>query len=297
MIEIIALRQLESPIQGKLKRMLSKPIGWMRSHRRLTACLVVALGLIALNVVAFNQAWSMTHFSEGGERTPNPESLSLLGKFRVAIVGVNLPKPVNGKDPAAYGLAFETHHLGGADGQELEAWHIPCAKAKGLVLLAHGYGGCKASLLLEAKPFIEWATRPSCSISTAAEARAATTLRSASARPTIVAQAVEYVRRKLPTRHLIFTASRWGVLPFCGRLLSTAFDRTPLSSNARSTVCFRQPPTVSPRWGCPPFPAAHLLIFWGGVQQGFNAFRHNPSSMRGTCRVRSCFCTAPKIHG
>jgi uncharacterized protein len=26
----------------------------------------------------------------------------------------------------------------------------------------------------------------------------------------------------------------------------------------------------------PPFPLAELIIFWGGVQHGFNAFAHNP---------------------
>jgi pimeloyl-ACP methyl ester carboxylesterase len=28
--------------------------------------------------------------------------------------------------------------------------------------------------------------------------------------------------------------------------------------------------------GVPAFPFAQLLVFWGGVQHGFNGFRHNP---------------------
>jgi pimeloyl-ACP methyl ester carboxylesterase len=28
--------------------------------------------------------------------------------------------------------------------------------------------------------------------------------------------------------------------------------------------------------GIPAFPMAHLLVFWGGVQNGFNAYAHNP---------------------
>lgn len=30
--------------------------------------------------------------------------------------------------------------------------------------------------------------------------------------------------------------------------------------------------------GVPTFPMAHLLVFWGGIQNGYNAFRHNPET-------------------
>ena len=49
--------------------MIRKVFRWMRTHRWQAALVVVAAGVIALNVVAFNQAWSMTHFREGGTKT------------------------------------------------------------------------------------------------------------------------------------------------------------------------------------------------------------------------------------
>ena len=116
---------------------------------------MLALGFVAVNVVAFNQAWSMTHFSPSGQKTATPETLSFLQKVRVSLLGINLPRPINRIDPHSVGLDFETVRFGGADGAELEAWYIPCAKAKGLALFAHGYGTCKASLLNEAKAFHE----------------------------------------------------------------------------------------------------------------------------------------------
>lgn len=272
--------------------MFSKPLKWMRSHRWLTACLVVALGFIALNVVAFNQAWSMTHFSVGGERTPNPESLSLLGKVRVAIVGVNLPKPVNGKDPAAYGVAFETHRLGGADGQELEAWHIPCTRAKGIVLLAHGYGGCKASLLPEAKKFHElgYAAFLLDFHGSGGSRGSRTSIGMHEADD--VAEAVDYLRLKFPRRDLILYGQSMGsaailraiavngVRP-AAIIIECPFDRL-LSTAANRFAAMR----------LPAFPAAHLLIFWGGVQLGFNGFRHNPVEY-----ARDVRCPVLLMHG
>jgi hypothetical protein len=117
---------------------IRKIFRWIRTHRWLTAGLVVAAGLIALNVVAFNQAWSMTHFRLGGTKTANPEALSLWQKVQISLLGVSLLRPQNAVDPQSVGLAFETHRFGGTEGDELEAWHIPCEKAKGPVLFAHG---------------------------------------------------------------------------------------------------------------------------------------------------------------
>ena len=41
----------------------------------------------------------------------------------------------------------------------------------------------------------------------------------------------------------------------------------------------------------PGFPMANLLVFWGGVQNGFNAFKHNPSTYAKsiTCPVLLLF--------
>src|SRR3984957_1765891 len=125
-------------------------IRWMRKHRRLTIGLAGLLALVAVNVVAFNQAWSLTHFAASGTRTSRPEELGFLDKVQVGLIGVRLPKPANAIDPGHLGLAFETVRLGGSSGAELEGWFVPHADPKGIVLFAHGYGACKSSLLNEA---------------------------------------------------------------------------------------------------------------------------------------------------
>jgi dipeptidyl aminopeptidase/acylaminoacyl peptidase len=44
--------------------------------------------------------------------------------------------------------------------------------------------------------------------------------------------------------------------------------------------------------GVPSFPAAELLVFWGGVQVGFWGFDHNPVEY-----ARCCDCAALVLHG
>jgi pimeloyl-ACP methyl ester carboxylesterase len=44
--------------------------------------------------------------------------------------------------------------------------------------------------------------------------------------------------------------------------------------------------------GVPAFPAARLLVFWGGAQHGFDGFAHNPADY-----ARAVRCPALFLHG
>jgi uncharacterized protein len=265
---------------------------WIRSHWKLTVCLLALTAFLALNVVAFNQAWSMTHFSAGGARTAKPESLSLLEKMRVALVGINLPKPANTIDPSSWGLSFEVRRFGGADQSELEGWLIPCANAKGLVLFAHGYGAAKSSLLPEAQAFrrMGYAAFLLDFRGSGGSRGRETSIGMHEADD--IAAAVEYVHTHVPHRALILYGQSMG---------SAAILRAIAINGVRPTAVIVECPfdrllsTAANRFaamGLPAFPAAHLLIFWGGVQQGFNGFRHNPVD-----DAREVQCPVLLLHG
>jgi len=84
----------------------------VRPRRRKRGLLIVLailiLGLVGVNVIAYMQAWAMTHFIEAGSRTAPPESLGLAQKVEVLFTGVRVPKPMNRTNPADAGLAFRT---------------------------------------------------------------------------------------------------------------------------------------------------------------------------------------------
>lgn len=56
-------------------------------------------------------------------------------------------------------------------------------------------------------------------------------------------------------------------LPAAGLILECPFARLQDAVNNR----FKN-------MGIPRFPMAHLLVFWGGIQHGFNGFTHNPAT-------------------
>jgi alpha-beta hydrolase superfamily lysophospholipase len=255
-------------------------------------CLAVLLALGALNVIAFNQAWAMTHFAAAGSRTASPESLSFLEKCRVGLVGVSLPKPVNTTDPSQLGLPFETLRFGGTSGFELEGWFIPHAQPKGLVLFAHGYGACKSSLLGEANAVHRLGYSVflfDCHGSGGSEGRVTSIGVRESAD---VADAFDFAEKRFRTSPLILFGQSMGSAAIlraiavhgiepAGVIVECPFDR--LLSTAENR--FRA-------MGLPPFPAARLLIFWGGVQLGFNGFRHNPVDY-----ARQVRCPILFLHG
>ncbi|HEV8003900.1 MAG TPA: alpha/beta fold hydrolase [Planctomycetaceae bacterium] len=218
----------------------------------------------------------MTHFTAAGSRTGSPEALSFLQKCRVGLLGVSLPKPVNSVDPTQFGLSFETLRFGGESRSELEGWFIPHAKPKGVVLFAHGYAACKSSLLKEASAVHALGYSVflfDCHGSGGSEGRVTSIgVREADD----VADAFAFAQERFGTSPIVLFGQSMGSAAIlraiaiqgiepAGVIVECPFDR--LLSTAENR--FRA-------MKLPAFPAARLLIFWGGLQLGFNGFQHNP---------------------
>src|SRR5262249_21621590 len=120
---------------------------WIWAHRRLCISLLLALGFVLFNVIAYNHARAMTHFPEAGSRHASPPSLARWQKLQLLLTGVTIPRPMNDRTPDDLGLRYETHTFPGRVGADLEVWHVPHASPNGQVILFHGYAASKANLL------------------------------------------------------------------------------------------------------------------------------------------------------
>jgi len=92
---------------------------------------IVVLSLILfvfVNAMGYMQARAMTEFVSVSSRTQSPENLSVLGKLKVLLTGVKIPRPENSSSPSDYNLSFEAHTFLGSKGETLEAWHIPSGR-------------------------------------------------------------------------------------------------------------------------------------------------------------------------
>ena len=247
--------------------------------------------VIAVNVVAYMHARAMVTFSESGARTRGPENLSWATKIRVLFSGVTLPRPVNARTPADLGLAYETAAVESPNGT-LEVWFVDVPEPRATVVALHGYGEAKEQLLEVAGPLAEmdlnlvlvdfYGSGGSSGNATSIGYREALD----------VAAAVAAARERHPDAPVVVYGISMGAaaalravhahdLRVDALILEGPFDT--LLNTAKNRFRMMQVPST---------PFAHLLLFWGGVHSGYNAFQYRPVDY-----AASVTCPTLILHG
>jgi alpha-beta hydrolase superfamily lysophospholipase len=247
-----------------------------RMHWRRSIVAVLLLALIALNGIAFMQAWAMTHFVPAGQRTPAIESLSLPQKAWTIVAGVTVPRPQNNSTPANFGLSYEIRRIDAAHGEWLEAWFVPSVPSHAVVLMFPGYATSKDTLLAPASALHDMGYdallvdfRGS-----GGSSGSDTTLGVREADD--VATSVAYARQTWSDEPIVLYGVSMGAATV---LRAVAKDGVQPDALILESPFDRLLTTVGNRFhsmGLPAFPSAELLVFWGSLQHGFDGFQHNP---------------------
>jgi alpha-beta hydrolase superfamily lysophospholipase len=226
---------------------------------------------IVMNVVAGFHDYKFTHFAEAGEPiTRQPEQLSKQEKIHALLFGVSLPRPTNTTTPT---IPFKTICI---QPDSLECWELPIAKSKGMVLIFHGYGNRKSGMLDKAYAMHEMGYRvvlidfSGCGGSKGN----ATTIGFNEAKD--VKAAYDFYSVKYSNESIIMLGTSMGAAAIMKSMKDYSMDvsaiilECPFGSMYK-TVCNRFDDMHVPR-----FPMAGLLVFYGGLLNGFWAFDHNP---------------------
>lgn len=191
--------------------------------------------------------------------------------------GVSIPRPANQRTPTNVGLDSLTTYFTGAHGLKIEAWQIPVSKSKGTVILFHGYCGRKDSLLEAAKEFhsLGYDTLLVDFYGSGGSAGSDTSIGYYEADDVVAA--FHYVKAEQTNQPVIL----YGVSMGAAAILR-AVGELGIKPNALILECpfDRLLTTVQNRFAAmdlPTFPAAQLLVFWGGLLEGFNGFNFNPA--------------------
>lgn len=229
----------------------------------------------AVNLLSWLHAGAMTTFAEAGARTPPPEELTRLGKVKVLLTGVQIPRPMPVRTPADVGLDAEEHLIHGDP--PIALWHVPHPDHKGVILLAHGYAAARDQLLDTAAALHAegWSVVMMDQRGSGDSGGDSTTLgyREAEDLAAVAAWTASTLGEPEPVLYgfSMGAASALraaGVLGVRARavVVEACFDRMVVTIRRRFNTM-----------GLPGSPGAELLVFWGGVRGGFNGLRHDPA--------------------
>lgn len=239
---------------------------WLRR-----ALWTLLIGFVVMNVIACFHAYKFTHFSNSGiQKTGNPGKLSFAAKLQALLFGVSNPRPENKSKPTK---PYRQVIL--QSNKRIEGWYIPADSAKGTVLIFHGFSGNKASMLDKSDVFHElgYNTFLIDFMGSGGSEGSQTTIGFYEAQQ--VCSAFHYVKEQAQQPVMLFGTSMGAAA------IMKAVSDSSLAADALILECpfGTMQGTVEARFHnmhVPSFPMAGLLVFWGGFQNGFNAFSHNP---------------------
>ena len=224
-----------------------------------------------MNISAYFHAYKFTHFStDDTTKTKASKNLSAAEKIKILLLGIKNPRPENIKTPVQQ---FETIKL--QSNKLIECWDIKADSAKGTIILFHGYSGEKSSMIEKSDEFIKlgYNTLLVDFMGVGGSEGNQTTLGYKEAEE--VKTCFDYLKKKGEKNIYLFGTSMGAVailkaISNYGIKPSAIIIECPFGSMYQTTVArFKL-------LRAPSFPMASLLVFWGGVQNGFWAFSHKP---------------------
>ncbi len=215
------------------------------------------------------RSYRFTHFEEPTIGTKINNGASSVA-WKSLFTGVQNPRPINSKTPT---VPFETVML--QSNRKIECWYVKQANAIGTIILFHGYAAEKSSLLNHAEIFwqLGYNTLLVDFMGSGNSEGNQTTIGFSEAIQ--VRTAFEYVQKQGEQNIYLFGVSMGAVA------IMKALAEDPLQVKGIIIECpfGTMYQTVEARFRLmelPSVPFASMIVFWGGVQNGFWAFGHNP---------------------
>lgn len=242
---------------------------------------------ISMNVVAYQHAYKFTHFTKDGlTRTKDPKELTALSKVKLLFTGIDNPKPKNRFLPSK---DYQTIKVSSTE--LLECWQIKVPNAKGTVIMFHGYAGEKSSLLERANQFLKLGYQVFLVdfMGSGGSEGDGTSIGFKEAEQ--VKDCFNYISNEGEHNIVLFGTSMGSAA------ILKAMDDYSLNVQSIIMECpfgslYKTTKARFKLMHVPSFPMASMLCFWGGVQNGYWAFAHNPSEY-----AKSVTCPALLLYG
>jgi alpha-beta hydrolase superfamily lysophospholipase len=223
-----------------------------------------------VNVLAVFQAYNFTHFSKADVDSSINYQASSFEKIKTLILGVKKPKSVNTEFPTQ---DFETIML--ESNANIECWKIDTENARGTVILFHGYGSKKSAILNISDEFVKLGFNTFLVDFMGAGGSEGYKSTIGFEESVQVKTAFEYIKNSGESNIYIYGCSM-GAVAIMKAIQDFQINPEGIIIECPFGTMYE---TVCARFeimNVPSFPLADLLVFWGGVINGFWAFDHNP---------------------
>lgn len=225
-----------------------------------------------MNSIAFFHAYKFTHYNNSKkEKTKSPEKLSSLDKAKIVFFGVNNPKPKNIKFPSQ---KYQTLKL--KSNKEIECWLIKTPNSKGTVLLFHGYGGEKSMMIEKSDAFIKlgYSTMLVDFMGSGNSEGNQTTIGYKEAEE--VKTAFDFIK-KTGEKNIYLFGTSMGAVAIMKCIADDTIKPKGIILECPFGSMYQTVLARFERVNAPTFLMPRLLLFWGGIQNGFLGFSHNPT--------------------
>lgn len=234
-----------------------------------------ALGLILINILAATHAYKFTNFKKQEEHHPSKiEQKGIWTSLKYAIMGIDHPRAENKGQPS---VPYKSFFLEGS--KKIHAWHLVHpgdTLTRGSILCLHGYAGDKSGVLDRGEEFYKMGFDVLLIDFRGSGLSEGNTTTIGYKECEEVKLAFDFLKDSLGSSKIFIYGNSMGAaaamkamdayqLSVKGLILECPFG------SMYQTTCAR-----FKMMGLPPVPFAALLVFWGGVENGFWAFGHNP---------------------
>lgn len=248
-----------------------------RIRRTIIALLMIVLLLaVFANALAWRHARALMRFTGQRAYKPKLETVKSEDKLRLLFSGVEMPRPESSKTPADLAPGCMQMKVSEPGGITLGAWYCNQGSNTALVILFHGYTEDKTVQIPEAKRLLAMGISVMLVDfrGSGESSENYTTIGYREAEDVVAA--MQYARQNLPHEKIILYGHSMGAAAI---LRAVAVNGIAPDGIIATAVFDTMLNTVRNRFrmlNAPAFPGAELLVFWGGVQVGFNGFQHNP---------------------
>lgn len=234
---------------------------------------------ILLNILAAFHAYKFTHFYNlDGVSVKKPEQMNGWEKTKAILFGVDYPKKKITEFPA---VAYKDFIVKTEDGLKLHGWHLPNSDSvanKGAVIIFHGHAGNRAGVISEAQFFSNLGYHVYM-VDFRAHGESDGDICTIGYNEAKDVKAVYHFARKDFADDQIVL---YGISLGAATITKAVADYSTIKPS--KIILEMSFATLSDAvkgrlrsMHLPEQPIATLLTFWGGTQQGFWGFNHNPT--------------------